>query len=114
MASEKPITMESDTFEKLKHDMTTALNKLLNKMRVYRSEKAALTVKLTVSLNDTELDSGNEGTVPTFEHKVTSTVQIKDETTGKLDGEYVLEEDGHGGNVLKPLSSQVDMFEESV
>lgn len=114
MATEKPITMESDTFAAMKQDITVSLNRLLKNMQEYGSDKAALTVKLTVTLEDQELDNGEQGTVPKFEHKVSSTVQIKDETEGELDGNYILEDDGHGGHVLKPLSQQMEMFEEPV
>ena len=94
MATEKPITMESDTFAAMKQDMTVSLNRLLKNMQEYGSDKAALTVKLTVTLEDQELDNGEQGTVPKFEHKVSSTVQIKDETEGELDGNYILEDGG--------------------
>ena len=114
MANVKPITMESDTFSQMKLDMTTTLNRLLRNMQEYGSDKAALTLKLTVTLEDQELDNGEQGTVPKFEHKVSSTVQIKDETEGELGGQYVLEDDGNGGHVLKPLSQQMEMFEEQV
>lgn len=114
MANVKPITMESDTFSQMKLDMTTTLNRLLRNMQEYGSDKATLTLKLTVTLEDQELDNGEQGTVPKFEHKVSSTVQIKDETEGELGGQYVLEDDGNGGHVLKPLSQQMEMFEEQV
>lgn len=112
MAKLKPITMDADTFDKLKEDMTNSLNRLLRDMKKYGSDKAAMTVKLTVCLDDQELDNGEKGTVPTFEHKVTTSVQIKNELDGKLTGEYTLEGDGNGGHILRPITDQVDMFEE--
>ena len=114
MANIKPINLESDTFAQMKKDMTEYLNLLLRLMQRYGEEKASLTLKLTVSLTEQELDNGEKGTVPTFEHKVTTAVQRKDETKGKLPGEYVLDPDGNGGFNLKPLSSQIDMFEQKV
>lgn len=114
MAKIKPINMDSDTFAIMKRDMTTSLNRLLRHMQRYNAEKATMTVKITVSISDQELDNGEQGTVPTFEHKVSSTVQIKDESSGKLSGNYVLEEDGKGGYVIRPLTDQLDMFEEPV
>lgn len=114
MATIKPINMESDTFAIMKQDMTTAINRLLRHMQKYHAEKASMTVKLTVTLEDDELDNGEQGVVPTFEHKVSSTVQIKDESDGKLAGNYVLEEDGKGGYVIRPITEQMDMFEEAV
>lgn len=113
MASMKPINMDSDTFAAMKKDMTTSLNRLLNLMQKYGAEKAALAVKLTVSLEEQDMDDGSKGIVPTFEHKVTSTVQRKDELAGELGGEYVLTVDDHGGHLLKPIG-QMDMFEDAV
>lgn len=114
MAKLKPINMDSDTFVIMKQDMTTSINRLLRHMQKYHAEKASLTVKLTVTLEDEELDNGDQGIVPTFEHKVSFTVQIKDESSGKLAGNYVLEEDGKGGYTIRPLTEQMDMFEEAV
>lgn len=114
MAAIKPINLESDTFSQMKQDVTRYLNHLLRLMQRYGEDKASLTLKLTVTLQEQELDDGNKGTVPTFEHKVTTAVQRKDETKGKLPGEYILDPDGNGGYNLKPLSGQMDMFEEPV
>ncbi len=114
MAKIKPINMDSDTFAVMKQDMTTCLNRLLRHMQKYGAEKGTMTVKINVSLEDQELDNGEQGAVPTFEHKVATTVQIKDESSGKLSGNYVLEEDGKGGFVIRPLVDQMDMFEEQV
>ena len=114
MAKIKPVNLESDTFAQMKQDMTTSINRLLRLMQRYDAGKASLTLKLTISLDEQELDGGEKGIVPTFEHKVTTTVQRKDETDGKLPGEYVLDPDGNGGFNLKPLSGQMDMFEETV
>ena len=86
-------------------------NRLLRHMQKYGAEKGTMTVKISVSLEDQELDNGEQGAVPTFEHKVATTVQIKDESSGKLSGNYVLEEDGKGGFVIRPLVDQMDMFD---
>lgn len=114
MAKIKPINLESDTFAVMKMDMTTSFNRLLRHMQKYNAKEATLTVKVKVSLEDQELDNGEQGLVPSFEHKVSTSVQIKDENSGKLSGNYVLEEDGKGGYVIRPITDQMDMFEEKV
>lgn len=113
MSAMKPVTMASDTFDQLKTDMTRSLNKLLRNMQEYGSDKASMTVKMTVTLEDQELDNGEHGTVPKFEHKVSFVVQIKNETEGELSGEWILTNDDSSGFVLKPMG-QIDMFEEDV
>lgn len=112
MAKIKPVNLESDTFSLMKADMTRSINHLLRQMQKFGSEEASLTVKLTVHLEEEELDDGGAGLVPTFEHKVTTSVQLKSDTKGKLAGEYVLDPDGKGGYNLKPMSGQMDMFED--
>lgn len=114
MAKIKPINLESDTFAMMKRDMTASMNRLLRHMQKYSAEDGTMTVKIKVSIVNQELDDGCQGNVPTFEHKVTTAVQIKDESSGKLSGNYVLEEDGKGGYVIRPLSEQMDMLEEPV
>ncbi len=113
MAKIKPINLESDTFEQMKKDMTASINRLLRLMQRYDNDKASLTLKLTVTFEEEELDDGNTGIVPTFEHKITTTVQRKDDIDGKLPGEYVLADSKNGGFELRPISGQIDMFEEA-
>lgn len=110
----KPVSFESDTFSAMKEDLTKSLNRLLRLMQRYGENKAAMTLKVTVTLEEQELDDGNKGTVPKFEHKVTTTVQRKDTEDGKLPGEWVLSQDASGNYNLLPLSGQMDMFEEPV
>lgn len=114
MSKIKPVNLESDTFSTMKQDVTDYLNLLLRLMQRYGEEKATLTLKMTVSLTEQELDNGNKGTIPSFEHKVTTSVQRKDETKGRLPGEYILDPDGNGKFNLRPISSQMDMFEQAV
>ena len=112
MAKIKPINMDSDTFAELKKDMNAAINQLLGNMQEFDSKKSALTVKLTISLEDKEIgNDGRDVVVPKFEHKVSFTVQAKGEKNGKLEGDFILENDGKGGYVIKPLSMQMDMLE---
>lgn len=112
MAKIKIIDMESDTFSKLKQDMTDGLNRLITNMESYGSDEASLTVKVKIKFEDQCLDDGKSVTVPSFEHKVSYAVQIKREAEGKLEGMYSLEEGEKGQYRLKPLNDQMDMFEE--
>lgn len=114
MAGIKPINMDSDTFAVMKQDMTDSMNRLIRNMQRYNSDKGTMTVKITISLEEQDLDNSEKGDMPTFEHKVSTSVQIKDEKSGKLNGEYLLEEDGKGGYIIRPLIEQEDMFEETV
>ena len=102
----KPVDLHSDTFNTLKDDLTMAINVLLTRMQVYNSDEAALTVKLNIDL----LKSINDDVLPVFTHKITSTVQIKDEHRGELKGNYALERDAEGLYQLRLLDEQLGML----
>ncbi len=106
----KLIDMNTDTFEELKTDMTIVLNRLLATMQSYGAEKAAMSVKVEVQLKKAVTDSGENVPVPEIKHKVSSTVQVKDEKEGEVKGYYALAktEDGYS---LVPLGEQGDIFD---
>jgi hypothetical protein len=103
----KPIDFESDTFLEMKSDLTEQLNGLINVMQSNGSEDGKLSMNITVHLED-----DNDGTVPTIKHKIVTQTVTKSEKTGELDGNYIVEDDGNGRYVLKPLSEQLSMLEE--
>ena len=111
MGKIKPVSMESNTFRQLKHDMTLAMNKLLKNMEHCNSEKASLSVKITICTENKDLGDG-EVVVPTFVHKIGSAVQLKDERVGELNGEYALEKDGKDRYCLRVFSEQLEMFDD--
>ncbi len=106
-----PVDLESNTFEKMKADMTMALSGLLRLMQAYGEDKGQLTLRLNVSL-ERGMDNGEAVAVPYFEHKVTTTVQRKDELGGQMGGDLMLVKDPLGGYVLRAFSGQVGMFDQ--
>ena len=101
----RPVDMDSDTFKALKKDMTAAVNRLIANMIEFKAEKAAVAVKLTVEMNE------NEGVIlPKFKHKVSCTVQQKDEREGELFGVYTLQKAEDGTYYLR--QEQTDLFGE--
>lgn len=100
----KPVDMGADTFTILKADMTGALNRLIRNMIEFKSEKAAMTVKVTVEM----IAAGNE-IVPRFTNKVSCTVQQKDEVDGELHGKYTLGRDEDGVYYLR--QEQTELFD---
>ncbi len=100
----KPVNMNSDTFKDLKGDMTETMNKLIRNMIEFHSDKAAMTVKVTI-----QMDSTAGVVFPKFKHKVSCTVQQKDEKNGEMFGVYTLEKNEDGTFFLK--QEQTDLFE---
>ena len=109
MERNMPVNLESNTFEAMKADMTAALGGLLRLMQTYGESKGQLMLRLNVNL-ESGMDNGEKVVVPYFEHKVTTTVQRKDELGGQMGGDLTLVKDPLGGYVLRAFSGQVDMF----
>ncbi len=115
------LTLSSDTFNALKSDFDQVLRKTLTNMENKESEQAELTVKLKISLmkeqapNFDSLIPGAQREVikPKFDHKVSSVMQIKDEKTGTLSGNYELVWDGELGQyVMREIKyTQLSIFE---
>ena len=112
MSTTMNIDMQSDTFKDLKNDMGIGINALLRNMQEYGADEATMTVKLTILLNDNAIEKNGcskSVTIPTFKHKVSYTVQAKNEIEGKLYGDFALQSNGHGLYQLVPMSEQLRM-----
>ncbi|MBR6875458.1 MAG: hypothetical protein IKN00_04125 [Bacteroidales bacterium] len=103
----RPVDLESDTFKALKRDMTAAVNGLIGNMIEFRAEKAAVAVKQNVELKD----CADGAILPKFSHKVSCTVQKKDEREGEVFGVYTLQKAEDGTYFLR--QEQTDLFEEA-
>lgn len=87
------LSLNEDTFESLKKDFDTILNRTIGNMEMRGASDAVITMKLTVSLDKRSMDMGDgiqEFKKPTFKHEVSSVMQIKDKATGQLGGDYAM------------------------
>ena len=112
------LNLNGDTFNALKSDFNMVLRKTLSNMEVKGSEEAELTVKLKIKLKKERDPFAGEGipremAVPKFDHKVSSVMQIKDELTGSLGGNYELVWDGERGEYIlrEIVDGQMNMFD---
>ncbi len=95
---ELELTLNSGTFAVLKADFDNALQKTLHNMQQKGSEAAEVKVSLKISFVKDEksdikiddLDGRREIIIPKFDHKVSSVLQIKDEASGTLGGNFEL------------------------
>lgn len=110
----KHLNFESDTFSDMKRDMNFVLQRLLGNMQEKGATEGSMTLKVDISLTDEYIpnyDPEIEGesrkiSKPKFKHKVTSTVQIKDEKSGNLDTEMELTFDEESGEyVMQPVAN---------
>lgn len=110
----KALDLDSDTLGNAKRDVNFVLQKLIGNMVEKGSANGSLTLKIDVSLTQEYIpnyDPKVEGesrkiNKPSFKHKVTSTVQIKDEKAGSMDTEMELAFDEDSGEyVLQPVAN---------
>lgn len=109
----KALNFDSDTLGNAKRDANFVLQRLLGNMVEKGSTNGSLTLKIDVSfaqeyiLNyDPKIDGESRKiNKPSFKHKVTSTVQIKDEKVGIMYTEMELAFDESSGEyVLQPVA----------
>lgn len=116
------LTLDSDAFNSLKTDFNQMLRNTLNNMIQKEGEKAELKVSLKITLTEgmvpdlEELkhEAEREIIIPKFEHKVSTTMQYKDEKSGFVGGaEYELVWDKDAmAYVMRPIkNAQMNLFE---
>lgn len=97
------LEIESDVFLGLRCDTNNMLKNLIGRMVEKNTLTGSITVKVNIALEPQVSDYGKRILVPTFNHKVTSSMQIKDELKGAAFTEnmqIVLDEET-GNYVLK-------------
>lgn len=85
------LVLEGDAFNALKSDFNMVLRKTLANMQHKGADTAELKVSLKISLTqenalDQGADDDREVSVPKFDHKVSSVMQLKAEKSGSLGG----------------------------
>ncbi len=92
------LLITDNIFCELRENFNAVMKKTLFTMQSKGSDSGKINLELKIFLNHDVLELGSgifgketrEYVNPAFEHKVTSTIQIKDEKTGKIDGKYEL------------------------
>ena len=109
----KKMTLDSDIFDQLRTDFNFVLQRLIGNMLEKESNDGSMTLKLDISLDNEYIPNFDENVdgetreihKPKLKHKVTSSVQIKDEKSGNMDSEMELVMDENGCYVLKPIAN---------
>lgn len=83
----KEITMDSDTFAKVRDDFDTLLQRLFQKMQQNNSDEGSISLKVDVEMVEDYIpgENGIERKIekPILKHKITTTVPVKDSFDGK-------------------------------
>lgn len=114
------MSLNDTTFKDLKNDFDNVLNSTIQNMYNKDSDEAAVTIKLNISIKEVEVPDYSmpyQGAVrktftPSFTHKVSSVLQIKNELSGKLGGNYELVYDElEKVYTMKPIEDNQQYFE---
>lgn len=110
----KELRLDGELFSQVRDDFNFVLQRLLGNMQEKGAAVRALTLKLEIDFDTDRIlnfDPSVEGETreinkPRFKHKITSTVQIKDEKGGNMDTEMELVMDEETGYyVLQPVAN---------
>lgn len=109
---ELELTLNSDTFEGVRRSWDIVMQRLMKSMNDTNSDEAKITVSVDVKLDtefipnyvDGKQNGGRDIKKPTFKHKITSSITVKDEASGNNNTEMELVYDEATKTyVLKPV-----------
>lgn len=118
IANAMELSLKSDTFSALKEDFDSILGRTIGNMQMKGAEDATITLKLSVSLENTMANIKGENTDitrPSFKHDISSVMQVKDKKSGALTGDYQLVwDEDEGKYVMKRIDNgQMTLFDEN-
>ena len=101
------VSIYDEAFDELKSDFDEILSRTLDNMKGKGADAATITLKLSISTEDTTWFGKNGGaeqvTVPTFKHDISSVMQVKDKLSGMMPGEMALVHNDETGEwTLRP------------
>ena len=117
-------SLDSKVFSSMKESFNTVLKSTIMSMEKFNSKQAKITVTLGIDLVDSHVQDTSRPQyyaerdiiIPTFQHKVTSSIPIKDEIKGKTGGigyELVYDRDTRSYYMVSTKdANQVSMFDE--
>lgn len=94
------LDLNSETFNAFKADFNSMLKAILSGMEKNEAENGEITVTMKVGLEEREIvDRGYSklAMIPTFNHKIVTKMQFKNEKKGSLSGNYELKFDKKNG-----------------
>ena len=108
------LDLNADTFTRFKDDFNRILNSTLREMEQRKVNEADISVKMSIKLTDLYfVNIDKDCTVPDFTHKITAKMQVKEESSGRLNGVFVLKQNEETGRYyLEEIKdNQTTMFD---
>lgn len=109
------LDLNTDTFKRFKDDFNRILSSTLREMEQRKVNEADISVKMSIKLTDLYFANiDKDCTVPDFTHKITAKMQVKEESSGRLNGVFDLKQDEETGRYyLEAIrDNQTTMFDE--
>lgn len=109
------LDLNTDTFKRFKDDFNRILSSTLREMKQRKVNEADISVKMSIKLTDLYFANiDKDCTVPDFTHKITAKMQVKEESSGRLNGVFDLKQDEETGRYyLEAIrDNQTTMFDE--
>ena len=123
MSTASVMNINNEVFAKMRTDFDSILNSTLKKMTGKGDDEATLTIKLVLTLDhedgydsDSQCDDDAHDVIkPSVQHKITSVLTTKSNTSGETKGDEALYWDKESGMyVTRPfLGAQTSMFDEN-
>ena len=123
MSTASVMNINNEVFAKMRTDFDSILNSTLKKMTGKGDDEATLTIKLVLTLDhedgydsDSQCeDDAHDVIKPSVQHKITSVLTTKSNTSGETKGDEALYWDKESGMyVTRPfLGAQTSMFDEN-
>ncbi len=123
MSTASVMNINNEVFAKMRTDFDSILNSTLKKMTGKGDDEATLTIKLVLTLDhedgydsDSQCeDDAHDVIKPSVQHKITSVLTTKSNTSGETKGDEALYWDKESGMyVTRPfLGAQTSMFDET-
>ncbi len=116
------LLITDEIFEEVRKNFNSVLMKTLHTMRNKGSDNGKVNLELKISFEHDTLEYNGfvfgketrEYTNPIFEHKVTSSIQIKDEVTGRIKGKYELISEDENYYIQEIESPQCSFFDNNL
>ena len=111
------LDINSEAFNAFKLDFNAILKALLHAMQKNGAENGEISVSLKVNIEEKDvMDRGYQraANVPSFDHKITSKMQFKNEKKGSLSGNYELiyDEDKKEWCIKEIRDDQISFFDD--
>ncbi len=112
MSPDIDLSLSGEAFDAVRHDFDLLLKRTVETMNQKQTSTATITLKLNIELDQIALEDGKKVTKPTFKYDVSTVTQLKDRTSGTVDGDYVMLNNGEAWVIRACEDGQMTLFDD--